>query len=244
MAGSGSRPQQRTRAKTRSARTRTWAAMAQALILAALSIALWPAASLATPTPPVILVNHGAKECSEVLQGDDCSWCEPPPGWEVLGRAGEVTCPEEYARVDAPAMNCRRYETPFCCSGGVHRGDCEDMVIDHAAATCGFVDDSEGCTLPGNWQGRPAGIEPQDWACPAGYGWAPQPIPCLDTAGGNLEATAAVPAGDADATGRGICVGVSCLGLAALLFGLAAMFPVWYVARQKAGRMRPPSPRR
>jgi hypothetical protein len=64
------------------------------------------------------------------------------------------------------------------------------------------------------------------------------------SAGGNLEATAAVPAGDAVATGRGSCFGVSCLGLAALLFGLAAMFPGWYVPRQKEGRMLPPSPGR
>jgi len=213
-----------------------------ALSFAALLVVLWPAGTLfATPTPPVILVNHESRECSQVIQGDDCSWCEPPAGWEVLGRAGEAPCPEGYAQVDGPAMDCRRYETPFCCSGGVHRGDCDDMVVDQGAAACGFVDEIEGCTLPEGWQSRPAGVEAQDWSCPAGYGWVQEEVACLAAPAGTPEPTDAVPEQDEESPWRGICFGLSCLILVAVMFGFAAMFPVWYVSRQQERRMLPPS---
>ena len=210
-----------------------------ALMLATLLAALWPAGtSFATPTPPVILVNHETRECSEVIQGDDCSWCDPPAGWEVLGGAGQVSCPDGYAEVDAPAMDCRRYETPFCCSGGVHRGDCEDMVIDEGAETCGFVDEIEGCALPENWLSRPSDVEAQDWACPAGYSWLQEEVACLAA---TAQATDAVPVEDDETPWRGICFGLTCLILVAVMFGFAAMFPIWYVSRQKERRMLPPS---
>jgi len=115
------------------------------------------------------------------------------------------------------------------------------MVIDHGAATCGFVREIEGCALPPSWQGRPAGVEPQDWSCPAGYGWVQAEIACLATVRDTPTATEV--AADPEATSRGICFGFGCLTLAALLFGLAAMFPVWYVVRQNERRMLPPSAR-
>lgn len=237
----------------------TLAAARLALILVALLAMVRPADTLfATPTAPVILANHETRECSQVIQGDDCSWCEPPAGWEVLGPAGVTSCPEGYATVDRPAMDCRRYETPFCCSGGVHRGDCEDMVVDQASATCGFVAEIEGCTLPANWQSRPASVEVLDWACPAGYGWAQDEVACLAAAQPTSsptepgpqaqtpgpEATATVPVEDEEPAWRGICFGLSCLILVALLFGFAAMFPVWYVSRQQERRTLPPSARK
>ncbi len=243
MACTNGRPRAAAGAELHPPTAGTNRALGLALVLTALLVVLRPAASLATPTPPVILVNHAAAQCSQVIQGDDCSWCEPPSGWEVLGRAGEAMCPPEYAVVGAPAMNCRRYEIPFCCSGGVHRDDCEDMILNHDAATCGFVGEIKGCALPENWQARPAGVEPRDWSCPAGYSWQQAEIACLSAAAGTPEATAPAPGEDEEATRRGICFGLGCLILAALLFGAAAMFPAWYVVRQKERRTLPPSSR-
>jgi hypothetical protein len=221
-----------------------------ALLLAALLAVLLPVGTLdATPAPPALIVNHGARQCSQVIQGDDCSWCEPPAGWAVLGPAGTTSCPQGYARVEAPPMECRLYQIPFCCSRGVHRGFCENMVVNHAAATCAFVANIEGCRLPTSWQSRPAAVESQEWACPSGYTWAAGEVECLagpaGTPTGTLgsEATQPVPEDEAE-TRRGICFGLACLVAAALIFGLAAMFPVWYAARQRERRTLPPSPRK
>jgi hypothetical protein len=224
---------------------------ALALILGPLLGLLWPADALhATPTPPVLIVNGETRECSQVIQGDDCSWCDLPAGWEILGPAGQTSCPEGYAQVANPGMECRLYETPFCCSGGVHRGYCEDMVIDHDAATCGFVRDIQGCRLPESWQSRPATVNPAHWSCPPGYAWTQEAVDCLAESAGapsgvlDPEATDALLEEDAETTRRWICSGLACLVFVAVLFGLAAMFPVWYVARQKERRTLPPSGKR
>jgi len=242
MEGKEHRPLERSHARAR-----------LAIMLPVLLALLAPAGTLfATPTPPVILANHGTRECSQVIQGDDCSWCEPPAGWEVLGLAGVAPCPEGYAQVDPPRMECRSYETPFCCSGGVHRGNCENMVVDEAAATCGFVRDVQGCILPANWQSRPAGVAAGDWSCPEGYGWLQGEVACLAAQpgspepGGEAGTPAAEPTASAEVTAetwRGICFGLSCLVLVAVLFGFAAMFPVWYIQRQQERRMLPPRSR-
>jgi len=252
MEGKTYRPLERSHARARVAPS--WPAGARlALILPVLLALLAPAGTLfATPTPPVILANHETRECSQVIQGDDCSWCEPPAGWEVLGPAGSAPCPEGYAQVEPPEMECRLYETSFCCSGGVHRGYCENMVVDQAAASCGFVDDVQGCALPANWQSRPGDVPPQEWSCPAGYGWVQGEVACLAAQPGSpepeqqAETPAPEPTPSVEDTGetwRGICVGLSCLVLVAVLFGFAAMFPVWYVQRQQERRTLPPDSR-
>lgn len=53
----------------------------------------------------------------------------------------------------------------------------------------------------------------------------------------------AASAEDTEEAWRGICVGLSCLILVAVLFGFVAMFPVWYVQRQQERRTLPPDSR-
>jgi hypothetical protein len=143
-------------------------------------LALPGPATLATPTPPYLIVNHMTQECAERWIGDDCRWCDPLPGWEVVGLASNSQCPEGYSHLDYVEMACRGYETPFCCSGGAHRGDCEDMVVHDEDRLCGFVDELEGCILPVGWQGRPAEVMPQEWSCPHDSRWQPELLSCLD----------------------------------------------------------------
>lgn len=148
----------------------------------------------ATPTPPYLIVNHTTKECAERWIGDDCRWCDPLTGWEVVGLASKSQCPAGYTTIDHVDMDCRGYETPFCCSGGPHRGDCGDMVLHDADRLCAFVDEIEGCVLPEGWTQRPADVSPHDWYCPYGQGWQPDVLPCLtgvptESAGEGTEAT-------------------------------------------------------
>ncbi|HSJ53558.1 MAG TPA: hypothetical protein VLC52_07385 [Anaerolineae bacterium] len=211
------------------------------LIVAAILALLLPAGSLnATPTIPVIIVNHETRQCSRVIQGDDCSWCDPPPGWEIVGQVDGTECPEGYAQVDRPAMQCRLYKTPFCCSSGVHRGDCEDMVVNEAEATCGFVAEIEGCPLPAGWLSRPADLEPTYWSCPQEYRWATEEIACL---AGDATPNSTAPAGPEEegSPWRVIFLSTACLIFAAVLFGAAGLFPAWYARRQQQRRMEPPS---
>lgn len=154
--------------------------LAVLILLAAGLVLLLPGpVAQATPTPPYLLVNHTTQECAERWIGDDCRWCDPLPGWEVVGLASNSQCPEGYSHLDYVEMACRGYETPFCCSGGAHRGDCEDMVVHEEDRLCGFVDDLEGCILTGGWQGRPTEVMPQEWSCPLDYHWQPDSISCL-----------------------------------------------------------------
>ncbi len=154
--------------------------LAVLFVLAAGFVLLLPApVTVATPTPPYLLVNHTTQECAERWIGDDCRWCDPLPGWEVVGLASNSQCPEGYAHLDYVDMACRGYETPFCCSGGAHRGDCEDMVVHDADRLCAFVDEIEGCILPEGWRQQPLVVEPPGWICPHDYHWQPDLLPCL-----------------------------------------------------------------
>jgi hypothetical protein len=150
-------------------------------------------AALATPTPPYIIVNHTTKECGQSILGDDCSWCDPPPGWEVVGPAAGNQCPEGYTVVERIDMQCRRYKNQFCCSGFAHRGDCEDMVVHDADRLCAFVEDIQGCILPEGWTARPPDVELSGWMCPHDYRWA-DPVACLDAAAGDEPTAAVTPA--------------------------------------------------
>lgn len=133
----------------------------------------------ATPTLPVIVVNHSTRQCAEVIQGDDCGWCEPLEGWEVLGYSSGTTCPDGYEDLGYQGMTgeCRAYKSQFCCSSHAHHGDCEDLVINESEHLCAFVEEIEGCTLPEGWAS--AGDTTQ-WSgrCPYEYQWVGD-IACL-----------------------------------------------------------------
>ena len=133
---------------------------------------------LATPTPPYLLVNHSTRQCTESILGDDCSWCEPPQGWDVVGYAAGNQCPQGYAWVERVDLLCRGYKNPFCCTSGSHHGDCDDMIVHDGDRVCAFVDDIDGCALPDGWEARPPDADPAAWSCPVNYAWA-DPVACV-----------------------------------------------------------------
>jgi hypothetical protein len=137
------------------------------------------AAVRATPTPPYTLVNHSTQQCYETILGDDCMWCDPPPGWEVLGPSYTTQCPAGYARLERLALNCVPYKNQFCCTGGSHGpGDCEDLIVNASQELCAFVADIVGCTVPEGWAKQPADGRESGWVCPYGYQWAAD-VACL-----------------------------------------------------------------
>ncbi len=150
-------------------------------LVMALLLLLPSGAALATPTPPYVFVNHATKECAVHIHGDDCSWCEPPEGWLTLGEQGQAQCPAGYTRVENLQFNCERYKNQFCCSGGPHRGNCEDMVVNDSQSQCAFVENIAGCVLPAGWAGRPANVKEWNWNCPFNYSWGNM-IACLPAA--------------------------------------------------------------
>lgn len=155
-----------------------------------LSVLFLPGAARATPTPDYIIVNHATKECTQTILGDDCKWCDPPPGWEVLGMVSTNQCPEGYTRVDRIDMQCKAYRNEFCCTSGSHGpGDCDDMVRHEADRLCAFVEDIEGCILPSGWTARPSGEV--YWACPNDYRWVDTPA-CLSPSPLDVPATVEV----------------------------------------------------
>jgi len=139
----------------------------------------------ATPTPPYVIVNHTTRECTESILGDDCRWCDPPPGWEVLGLSSGNQCPDGYTRVERIDMQCRAYKNEFCCTlGAPGPGACEDMVLHATDRLCAFVENIQECILPEGWASRPPDVDPAGWRCPPGHRWAGS-VACLEpTAGG------------------------------------------------------------
>ncbi len=148
------------------------------LILALILLFLTRGVALATPTPPYVFVNHATKECTIKSYGDDCKWCEPPDGWQELGRPGQVECPEDYAQV-YPEFNCVGYNNQFCCSGHTHLNDCEDMIINDSESQCTFVKDVANCTLPEGWISRSTRARERAWICPQNYRWGVT-VTCLN----------------------------------------------------------------
>jgi len=134
---------------------------------------------LAAPLPPVLVVNHQAKECGEIFSGDECTDCLPPEGWEVLGLSPDAQCPSGYTMVGQVDYTCQHFKVDFCCSEGHSgaAGDCEDLVIKSRTKQCAFVDDIQDCTLPKQWRQKPPGQDPARWVCPSGYEWI-APLPC------------------------------------------------------------------
>jgi hypothetical protein len=163
------------------------------LLLALLAASLFVASPAgATPTPPVLVVNHSTKECAEVIQGDDCHWCDPLEGWEVLGYSSQATCPAGYENLGYQGMTgrCVGYKSQFCCSDSAHHGDCEDLVIHESEQLCAFVEEIRGCTLPEGWTSA-ADTTPWSGRCPFGNQWVPD-IRCVTTPEA-AEPTATVP---------------------------------------------------
>lgn len=154
-----------------------------AVLMLAVLVAWLGAASpvSATPTPPVIVVNHSTRQCAEVIQGDDCHWCEPHEGWEVLGYSSQSTCPEGYENLGYQGMSgeCVGYKSQFCCSDFAHHGDCEDLVVSESEELCAFVEEINGCRLPEGWT---SAADTTRWSgrCPFGT-WVPD-IRCVTTA--------------------------------------------------------------
>jgi hypothetical protein len=173
--------------------------------------------AFAEPLPPNLVVNHDAGQCAEVFAGDECMDCFPPEGWEVVGYALEHECPAGYAFVEDLETTCRGFKSEFCCSeghSGAH-GECEDLVINHRADECAFVDEIEGCALPGGWEQRPGDLPPHEWHCPTGYNWVESPG-CQE--GGARPEAAKVLTGAA----------------VALVLGIG-MIALWSAARRKYG---------
>jgi hypothetical protein len=152
------------------------------LLLALLAASLLMASPAgATPTPPVLVVNHSTRQCAEVIQGDDCHWCEQPEGWELLGYSSQATCPDGYENLGYQGMSgeCVGYKSRFCCSDSAHHGDCEDLVINKSEQLCAFVEEISGCTLPEGWT---SAADTTQWSgrCPFGNQWVPD-IACVAT---------------------------------------------------------------
>ena len=127
----------------------------------------------AAPVPPLRVVNHETKECGETFGGDECMDCFPPEGWESLGYAMSVPCPEGYTVVDNVEYTCQGFKIDRCCSEGHSgaAGDCEDLLITDKEKQCAFVDDVQSCALPEGWTSKPAATAAREWLCPAGYQW-------------------------------------------------------------------------
>lgn len=153
-----------------------WVAVIMVVLLAVL---LPGGVSQATPTPPYVLVNNTTKQCAISILGDDCSWCNPPAGWEVLGVSGVKDCPAGYERLERINLNCRRYKNQFCCTSVSHHGNCEDLVVNHSQKQCGFVADITSCLLPEGWSKRPLETPEPSWNCPYNYQWVAN-VDCMD----------------------------------------------------------------
>ncbi|MGQ9600661.1 MAG: hypothetical protein ACUVWZ_14755 [Anaerolineae bacterium] len=138
----------------------------------------------AAPLPPRLAVNHETRQCGEFIGGDECMDCFPPAGWEVLGVAFDVSCPEGYTHVGQIDYHCQPFKVSFCCSEG-HSGapgDCEDLVVSRSTKQCAFVEEIATCRLPKGWSRRPDDMEPRKWVCPAGYEWI-ETLPCEEETG-------------------------------------------------------------
>ena len=135
--------------------------VANSCMLAVLLTLLAGPVAQATPTPPYLLVNHATQECAERWIGDDCRWCDPLPGWEVVGLASSTQCPEGYALLDYVEMACQPYKSEFCCWGGAHRGDCDDLVLHDGYAPLSTR--SKAASFP-----TVGGRSPLRWNHPAG----------------------------------------------------------------------------
>jgi len=124
------------------------------LLLSVLLLFL-PVMAFAAMAPPLLALNAETMECAEFFMGDECVFCDLPPGWASIGEVGEITCPSDHVFLaEAPNSVCVPAKTPFCCSVN-HSGaggDCEDVVVNYSLQKCAFVYDIDSCeSLPAGW---------------------------------------------------------------------------------------------
>jgi len=189
----------------------------------------------ATPTPPYILVNHSIQQCYDTILGDECMWCDPPPGWEVLGPAATTQCPANYTRLERLELNCVPYKNQFCCTGGSHGpGDCEDLIVSASQERCAFVADSADCNVPEGWTKRPADARESSWICPYGYQWVADVACLVETA--TAESTHTTdPRAPTEPTRTNPLAGIA-YWLMAAIGGAFLAFLAWFSGRR--GRKR------
>ncbi len=145
--------------------------------------------STAAPLPPRRVVNHQARQCAEIIPGDECGDVVLPQGWEYL----DAECPQDYAIVEL-RPDWTPFKASFCCTEG-HSGvpgDCDDVVVNPQTRQCAFVDDIQGCPqLPRGWQA---------WGkdCPTGSDWIDD-IDCPVDSGKQIPTAALLPTADSSA---------------------------------------------
>ncbi len=162
----------------------------------------------ATPTPPLVVVNHDTQECAEIFGGDECKLCYAPQGWEELDYLGRAQCPEDYTVIKIKERNCKPVRSQFCCidaSSGTG-GDCESLIINDKAEQCAFVDNIAACNLSRQWQKRPESTDPNRWRCPWTYEWL-----------SGFECPAEPEASTFSLVPLGICVAVAIVAVASIL---------------------------
>ena len=176
----------------------------------------------AAPAPPQLVVNHESKQCAEFSGGDECIYCSPPDGWEILGNSWETECPAGYAQVEI-VSTCTAQKVSFCCTEGHSgaAGDCEDVVINEATEQCAFVEDISVCpSLPRGWDKYGADCPYYDWA---------ENVQCLDEEGGG-----GVAGGGLIENLRPLVVAVLCLLACSVpLVVLCFVLVVWLVRRRR-----------
>ena len=151
----------------------------------------------AAPVPPLLVVNHDARQCAEIPGGDECMDCFPPSGWEILGQSSQNECPQGYATVHDLDYSCQGFKNQRCCTeghSGAH-GTCDEMVVNNRQERCAFVETLENCTLRKNWESKPADLRAVEWSCPAAYEWVDDSLACAADATSGEEAAAAESGG-------------------------------------------------
>jgi hypothetical protein len=181
-----------------------------ALMLLALLFASWRDL-LAAPLPPLLVVNHKTKQCSQIFGGDECMDCFPPEGWEILGFDSQAECPSGYTFIEDVEYTCQGFKNQFCCSEGHSgaAGDCEDLVVNEKARQCAFVEEIQGCQLPEGWTQRPESTDRYHWTCPDDYEW-----------GEDLSCVAGTSSGEEPTSGGLSCLGAALVGPAVLILWL------------------------
>jgi hypothetical protein len=97
---------------------------------------------------PATVVNHSTKECSTICGGDECHTCYPPTGWEFA-----ESCPADYTEVSISVTVVGRRTKSCCGQGSGIGGDCKDVVANHNARECAFVENIDRCQyLPLGWE--------------------------------------------------------------------------------------------
>ncbi|MCD4693983.1 hypothetical protein K8R62_01355 [bacterium] len=130
----------------------------------------------ASQAMPRYAINEETKECSEFFMGDECMYCDPPSGWDIIE---EFECPNGYAEVEEDSV-CELSKTDFCCTAGHSglNGNCEDLIINEVKQKCAFVEDIDKCNnLPESWE---EAVKDSYWGkiCPFDYDWLEDEMDC------------------------------------------------------------------